>query len=245
MKWKLTKQERNWVLYDVGNSAFTLLIATILPIYFNYLADKGGLSDVEYLAYWGYAASVVTLLVALLGPVIGTLADTEGYKKPIFIAFIVVGIIACVSLGIAENWLLFLVIFIIAKVGYSGSLIFYDSMLSDVTTKERMDDVSSRGYAWGYIGSCIPFVICLFVVLGSGKLGLSMEAAMGIAFVIISAWWLLFSLPLGMLVAFGRMSRCKIIKLIAKLYISVMRGTPLMLQIIVVYFAPYLSLIHI
>lgn len=196
MKWKLTKQERNWVLYDVGNSAFTLLIATILPIYFNYLADKGGLSDVEYLAYWGYAASVVTLLVALLGPVIGTLADTEGYKKPIFIAFIVVGIIACVSLGIAENWLLFLVIFIIAKVGYSGSLIFYDSMLSDVTTKERMDDVSSRGYAWGYIGSCIPFVICLFVVLGSGKLGLSMEAAMGIAFVIISAWWLLFSLPL-------------------------------------------------
>ena len=100
MKWKLTKQERNWVLYDVGNSAFTLLIATILPIYFNYLADKGGLSDVEYLAYWGYAASVVTLLVALLGPVIGTLADTEGYKKPIFIAFIVVGIIACVSLGI-------------------------------------------------------------------------------------------------------------------------------------------------
>mgnify|MGYP000873261679 CR=1 FL=1 len=159
MKWKLTKQERNWVLYDVGNSAFTLLIATILPIYFNYLADKGGLSDVEYLAYWGYAASVVTLLVALLGPVIGTLADTEGYKKPIFIAFIVVGIIACVSLGIAENWLLFLVIFIIAKVGYSGSLIFYDSMLSDVTTKERMDDVSSRGYAWGYIGSCIP--LCL------------------------------------------------------------------------------------
>ena len=196
MKWKLTKQERNWVLYDVGNSAFTLLIATILPIYFNHLADKGGLSDVEYLAYWGYAASVVTLLVALLGPVIGTLADTEGYKKPIFIAFIVVGIIACMSLGIAENWLLFLVVFIIAKVGYSGSLIFYDSMLSDVTTKERLDDVSSRGYAWGYIGSCIPFVICLFVVLGSGKLGLSMEAAMGIAFVIISAWWLLFSLPL-------------------------------------------------
>lgn len=196
MKWKLTKQERNWVLYDVGNSAFTLLIATILPIYFNYLADKGGLSDVEYLAYWGYAASVVTLLVALLGPVIGTLADTEGYKKPIFIAFILVGTAACVCLGIAENWLLFLVIFIIAKVGYSGSLIFYDSMLSDVTTKERMDDVSSRGYAWGYIGSCLPFIICLFVVLGAGNLGLSMEKAMGIAFVIISVWWILFSLPL-------------------------------------------------
>lgn len=106
------------------------------------------------------------------------------------------GTAACVCLGIAENWLLFLVIFIIAKVGYSGSLIFYDSMLSDVTTKERMDDVSSRGYAWGYIGSCLPFIICLFVVLGAGNLGLSMEKAMGIAFVIISVWWILFSLPL-------------------------------------------------
>lgn len=196
MKWKLTKQEKNWVLYDVGNSAFTLLIATILPIYFNYLADKGGLSDVQYLAYWGYAASVVTLMVAVLGPVIGTLADTEGYKKPIFAVFILVGSIACICLGMAENWLLFLVIFIIAKVGYSGSLIFYDSMLSDVTTTERMDDVSSRGYAWGYIGSCIPFVICLGIVLGAESIGLSMETAMAAAFVIISVWWMALSVPL-------------------------------------------------
>ena len=62
---KLTKKERNWILYDVGNSAFTLLIATILPIYFNYLAGNAGISSVNYLAYWGYAASVGTILVAL------------------------------------------------------------------------------------------------------------------------------------------------------------------------------------
>lgn len=67
MKFKLTKTERNWVLYDVGNSAFTLLVATIMPIYFNYLAGNAGLSSVEYLAYWGYATSISTLVVAAMG----------------------------------------------------------------------------------------------------------------------------------------------------------------------------------
>lgn len=196
MKWKLTKQEKNWVLYDVGNSAFILLVTTIIPIYFNYLAGNAGLSSVEYLAYWGYAASLATLLVAVLGPVFGALADTKGFKKPIFLTSLLVGAIGCISLGFARQWLVFLVIFLIAKVGYSGSLIFYDSMLSDVTTEDRMDQVSSQGFAWGYIGSCIPFVLCLGLVLGSGTIGISMEMAMGASFVIIAAWWILMTLPL-------------------------------------------------
>ena len=133
MKLKLTKEEKNWILYDVGNSAFTLLVSTIMPIYFNYLAGNAGLSDVDYLAYWGYAASIATLIVALMGPVCGTLADTKGYKKPIFTISLAIGAVGCIGLGFAKNWLLFLVIYIIAKIGYSGSLIFYDSMLSDVT----------------------------------------------------------------------------------------------------------------
>ena len=139
MPFKLTKEERNWILYDVGNSAFVLIISTIIPIYFNYLAGSAGLSDVEYLAYWGYAASATTLVVALMGPICGTLADTKGYKKPIFIISLMIGAVGCISLGFAKNWLLFLIIFIIAKMGLSGSIIFYDSMLSDVTTTERMD----------------------------------------------------------------------------------------------------------
>lgn len=196
MRLKLTKEERDWVLYDVGNSAFTLLVATIMPIYFNYLADMGGLSSVDYLAYWGYAASIATLIVAFLGPVCGTLADTKGFKKPIFIITIVLGAAGCISLGLARQWLIFLIIFVIAKVGFSGSLIFYDSMLSDVTAEERMDDVSSQGYAWGYIGSCIPFVACLGVVLGADVIGITMETAMSIAFVIVAAWWVVMSLPL-------------------------------------------------
>ena len=84
VKTKMTKAERNWVLYDVGNSAFVLLVSTIMPIYFNYLAGNAGLSSVDYLAYWGYATSAATIIVALLGPVFGTLADTKGLKKPIF-----------------------------------------------------------------------------------------------------------------------------------------------------------------
>jgi len=137
---KLTKNERNWILYDVGNSAFTLLIATILPIYFNYLAGNAGISSVDYLAYWGYAASVGTILVALAGPVLGTMADTKGLKSRFL--------------------------------------------------RRRFS------YAWGYIGSCVPFIVCLVLVLGSGKIGISMEMAMGAAFLIIAVWWLVMSLPL-------------------------------------------------
>ena len=196
MKFKLTKEEKSWVLYDVGNSAFVLLIATIIPIYFNYLAGKAGLSDVEYLAYWGYVASIVTLIIVLAGPICGALADTKGYKKPIFMISLIIGVAGCIGLGFVKNWLLFLVVFVIAKVGYSSSLIFYDSMLSDVTQEDRMDDVSAQGYAWGYIGSCIPFVFSMILVLGAEAIGISMEMAMTIAFFIIAIWWVVMSLPL-------------------------------------------------
>ena len=196
MKFKLTKEEKSWVLYDVGNSAFVLLIATIIPIYFNYLAGKAGLSDVEYLAYWGYVASIVTLIIVLAGSICGALADTKGYKKPIFMISLIIGVAGCIGLGLVKNWLLFLVVFVIAKVGYSSSLIFYDSMLSDVTQEDRMDDVSAQGYAWGYIGSCIPFVFSLILVLGAEAIGISMEMAMTIAFFIIAFWWVVMSLPL-------------------------------------------------
>lgn len=196
MKFKLTPLEKHWILYDVGNSAFIMLVTTIMPIYFNYLAGNAGLSSVDYLAYWGYAASVATLAIVLLGPVFGTLADTKGFKKPVFSVFLIIGALGCIFLGLAKQWLIFLIIFIIAKIGYSGSLIFYDSMLSDITSEERMDHVSSQGYAWGYIGSCIPFVICLIIVLKADSIGISMRIAMALAFLITALWWLGMSVPL-------------------------------------------------
>lgn len=195
-KFSLTGLECAWILYDVGNSAFVLLVATLIPIFFNALAEEGGLSSVDYLAYWGYAASAVTIITAVLSPILGTLADTRGFKKPIFILCLVVGVAGCCAMGLAKTWLPFLLIFVFAKVGFSGSLVFYDSMLSDVTTPDRMDVVSSRGYAWGYIGSCVPFVVCLALVLGSGAIGLSQMTALNIALFITAAWWLAMTLPL-------------------------------------------------
>ena len=192
----LTRLEKQWVMYDVGNSAFVMLVSTIMPIYFNYLADQGGLSSVQYLAYWGYASSIATLLVALSGPVFGTFSDIKGMKKPLFAAALAVGPLGCAALGFMKQWLLFLVVFVVAKFGYAVSLIFYDSMLTDITEPERMDRVSSSGYAWGYIGSCIPFVACLGIVLGSDSLGISMEMAMTLAFLLTAVWWLCMTLPL-------------------------------------------------
>lgn len=193
---KLTKMEKYWILYDVGNSAFTLLVSTIIPIYFNALAGNAGISEVDYLAYWGYAASISTVIVAILGPTMGTVADTRNYKKPLFVFFMMIGVIGCAALSVPASWIVFLVVFVIAKVGYNASLIFYDSMLVDVTTPERMDKVSSHGYAWGYIGSCIPFIISLVFVLMYESIGITMNTAMMLAFLINAAWWVLMTLPL-------------------------------------------------
>ena len=193
---KMTKLEKYWILYDVGNSAFTLLVSTIIPIYFNALAGNAGISEVDYLAYWGYAASISTIIVALLGPTVGSIADTRNYKKPLFVLFMAVGVIGCATLSVPGSWLVFLVVFVIAKVGYNASLIFYDSMLVDVTTPERMDNVSSNGYAWGYIGSCVPFILSLVFVLMYESFGMTMNTAMMLAFFINAAWWVLMTVPL-------------------------------------------------
>ena len=124
---KLTGPEKRWVLYDVGNSAFTLLISTILPIYFNGLAEAAGLTDAQYLAYWGYAASLVTVVVALLGPTLGAVADLPGMKKKLFALCVAVGIAGCAVMGLVGHWLWFLGCFVVAKIGYSASLVFYDA----------------------------------------------------------------------------------------------------------------------
>ena len=150
-KIKLTALERSWILYDIGNSAFILLVSTLVPVYFNSLATAGGLNESLYLSYWGYAGSAATLLVAVIGPICGTLADHRGFKKPIFMVCMLLGVLGCAAMGVTAGWLAFLVVFVLAKVGYSSSLVFYDAMLPEVTTDERMDTVSSMGYAYGYI----------------------------------------------------------------------------------------------
>lgn len=193
---KLTKLEKYWILYDVGNSAFILLVSTIIPIYFNYLASLAKISEINYLAYWGYASSFTTLIVAIIGPVLGSIVDTKGYKKPIFTISMIVGVISLAFLSVPKSWIIFLGLFVVGKIGYNASLIFYDSMLLDITSDERMDYVSSQGYAWGYIGSCVPFIISLVFVLFYEKMGIPFQMAMTIAFLINALWWLGMTVPL-------------------------------------------------
>ncbi|HOL14399.1 MAG TPA: MFS transporter, partial [Bacillota bacterium] len=173
-----------------------MLVSTIIPIFFKNTAAAQGVSAADSTAYWGYALSASTLIVAVLGPILGALADTKGFKKPMFTLFMMLGVLGCAALAVPMQWLLFLAVFVIAKVGFNGSLIFYDSMLSDVTIDDRMDYVSSAGFAWGYIGSCIPFTISLGLILFADKIGLSAAVATGIGFALTSLWWLVATLPL-------------------------------------------------
>jgi UMF1 family MFS transporter len=196
MKTKLTALEKSWILYDIGNSAFILLVSTIIPIFFESLCAADGLSNAQYLSIWSFMGSISTLIVAFIGPICGTMADCKRCKKPIFVLSMLLGAVGCALLGTVSGWLGFAVIFVIAKVGYNSANVFYDAMLPEITTQERMDNVSSLGYAFGYIGSVIPFVLCLVIVLGNEMIGISMGTAMLIAFAITAIWWVLCTIPL-------------------------------------------------
>lgn len=189
---KMTKQERSWVLYDVGNSAFVMLSTALIPIYFASIAEPGS----SVVVAWGYAETVASLILALLMPILGSLADLKGNKKKFLVGFIGTGAVACAALGVPEHALAFLVLYVVSSVMLNGSMVFYDAFLVDATCEERFDEVSSQGYAWGYIGSCIPFVACLAVVLGGSAVGIDQMLGMKIAFVITAAWWVAFSVPI-------------------------------------------------
>ena len=195
---KLTSYEKKWILYDVANSAFVLLATTLIPIFFNMVAGHAGLPSDKYLAYWGYTQSVATIISAFAGPVYGAFSDRKGMKKRLFLITVSIGSIACMFMGFALQWLIFLVVFVIARVAFNLSLVIYDSMLNDVTTEERMDDISSQGYAWGYIGSVIPFIVCLalYVLSNQGIWALPEQYAMAIGFILTGIWWFFVSLPL-------------------------------------------------
>ncbi|MFA6796390.1 MAG: MFS transporter [Bacilli bacterium] len=197
---KLTKKEWYWILYDVGNSAFTMVACSLFALYFQLLCDDYGISTTLGDSYWAYATATVTVIAVLLGPLVGALSDMKGFRKPIFMTFTILGVLGCVALGLPMYYILWLVIYVVTKVVYSGALMIYDSMLGDTTSDDKMDKVSSYGYALGYIGSVIPFIIGVAIVaLGFGD---TMEESLGvktgyiIAFAINALWWLVFSIPL-------------------------------------------------
>ena len=204
-KTKLTTAEKSWILYDVGNSAFTMLACSLIPIWFKDLAigdpAQGLLTSDQATAYYSIAISIVTVIVAVLGPICGVLADHKGRKKIFFTTAVSLGVIGCIANGFATSWVAFIVIYVLARIFYQMSLVIYDSMLNDVTVEERMDQVSSYGYAWGYIGSCIPFIVAMVAYILSG--GLSEDLMIFSPFVgkvigysVTGIWWFAVTVPL-------------------------------------------------
>lgn len=200
----LDRKEKAWVLYDVGNSAFTMLACSLIPIWFKDLAigtNPGQITGDQATAYYSIAIAVVTVVVALLGPILGAFADHRDMKKIFFTTTVALGVAGCILNGFATGWVAFIVIYVFSKIFYSASLTFYDSMLNDVTTVERMDQVSSYGFAWGYIGSCIPFLLAMgaYVISGGLKedlMWISPMAGRIIGFTVTGLWWLLVTIPL-------------------------------------------------
>ena len=192
---KYTKPERNWVMYDVGNSALVLFNTSVVPIYFD--AINTAANSAELVTAWANAQTIASLVVALLMPVLGSLADFAGNKIKFFLGFFLTGLVLCFAQAIPMGAMPFLIVYVLCTIGLNSSMTFYDAMLPDVTTDERMDAVSSSGYAWGYIGSCVPFIVCIVLILGGpAVLGLDMLLCVRIAFVITGLWWLAFTVPL-------------------------------------------------
>lgn len=187
--------EKSWILYDWANSAYSLMITVaIFPMFYKAITTES-----VYLASWAFANSLASGLAAVVAPVLGTVADYPGFKKRFFAGFWAVGVTSTMALALVGEgqWLLAISIYVVSVVGFAGGNLFYDAFLVDVTPSERMDRISSAGFGWGYIGSTIPFVAGLGIILGRERLGIpSTEAATRISFVIAGLWWLVFTIPM-------------------------------------------------
>lgn len=193
---QFTSQEKSWIMYDWANSVYaTVMMAALCPIYFALVAQRYGQAG-DY--WWGIGTSAAMVTVSLLAPIIGAFADYYGYKKKLFGLFLVIGLVFTALSAVTGHWAVLLLGYIISHIGFSGSCLVYDSFLPDVTTKEKMDKVSSYGYALGYIGgSTIPFLFCIgLVMLATFRPEiLSETVAYQLSIWIAVIWWGLFSIP--------------------------------------------------
>lgn len=198
---KYTKKEKSWMMYDWATSAYSLIITTaIFPIYFKSVAENAGASSAESTALLGYTISISTFLLAMLSPILGTIADYKGFKKKFFFFFFLIGTVSTLGLAFvpSDNWVLLMILNIVTALGARGANIFYDAFLVDVTTEDRYDLVSSRGFAIGYIGSTIPFIISIAIVTLSsqGIIPIDEFFASKISFAITAIWWFVFTIPM-------------------------------------------------
>jgi Permeases of the major facilitator superfamily len=189
---KFTKTEKSWIMYDWANSVYaTNVMAVLFPIYFAIVCEKSGADNV---VLWSYGTSAATFLVALSAPILGALADHKGFKKKLFTIFLAIGAGFTFSNVFFNDYRMLLLGYVMSHIGFSGANLFYDSFLTDVTTSERMDRVSSWGYAMGYIGgSTIPFIISIVILF---TMGMENPQAFRLVLILTSAWWIIFSIPI-------------------------------------------------
>jgi MFS transporter, UMF1 family len=192
-----SKLERSWILYDIANSAYILTIITVLfPIYYQTIAANID----NRTQIFAFVTAGIALTDAILAPIIGSLSDYRGNKKKFFKIFLTLGILGGLFLAIPGlSPLALIVVFIISSIGYNMSNVVYDAFLVDVTDESRMDKVSSAGYAWGYIGSMIPFAIAIlpYALVTLGFLNESFEQlSVSFAFIVAIIWWYVFSQPI-------------------------------------------------
>ncbi len=196
-----TKQENSWMLYDWANSAYSIIITTaVFPLFYKAAATKAGVSASDSTAYLGYTIAISTFILAMLGPILGTIADYKGFKKKFFSFFLTLGVSFTALLAFipSDKWLLLLICYTIAAIGSAGANVFYDAFLVDVTSEKRMNRISARGFGLGYIGSTIPFLISIAIIILAQQeiLPFTTTTASQIAFLITAIWWGLFSIPI-------------------------------------------------
>ena len=192
-----SKLERSWILYDVANSAYILTIITVLfPIYYQSIAAN--ISNRSQI--FAFVTAGIALTDAILAPIIGSLSDYKGNKKKFFKIFFTLGVLGGLFLAIPGlSPLVLIIVFIISSIGYNMSNVVYDAFLVDVTDESRMDEVSSAGYAWGYIGSMIPFTVAIipYALVTLGFISESFEQlSVSFAFVVAIVWWYVYSQPI-------------------------------------------------
>lgn len=198
---KFSKAEKSWMMYDWASSAYSIIITTaIFPIYYKAAAENAGVNPANATAFLGYTISVSTFILALLGPVLGTMADFKGMKQRFFNFFFWMGTLSTASLLLIpdSSWFLLLIVYTITSLGFRGANVFYDAYIVDVTTNDRMDEVSAKGFALGYIGSVIPFIFCIALITLSQMeiIPWSVSMVSRITFLITALWWLIFTLPM-------------------------------------------------
>lgn len=191
---------RAWCLYDWANSAFACTVmAALYPPFFRSIAEADGLAPAAATARWGVVTAVALLLVALAGPVLGAIADARAWRKRLLTAFMLVGVGATAGFALlpGEDWPLAGLLFIVANIGFSGSILFYESLLPSVAPAHLADQVSARGYAWGYLGGGLLLVVNMLMVTMPERFGLDGTGeAVRWSFLTVAVWWLGFSLPL-------------------------------------------------